>query len=128
MASTTSQHLLAAGIPVHDGNEANVDCAVKATRIAPAKPVDLPWLMPVKACVVWPHLSLSPLKSLTDISKLAACSAAEHEIAADSTQGVALTARMPVHDCNEASAGAVHSRQPDLPQPSMHAALQFLKL
>ena len=106
MASTTSQHLLAAGIPVHDGNEVNVDCAVKATRIAPAKPVGLSWLMPVKASVVWQHLSRSSLKSLTGISEIAACSAAEHEIAADSTLGVALTAGIPEQESNVAGAGA----------------------
>ena len=107
MAADSKQEVaLAAGIPVHDGHEANVDCAVKATRIAPAKPVVLSWLMPVKASVIWQHLSRSSLKSLTDISEIAACSAAEHEIAADSTLGVALTAGIPEQESNEAGAGA----------------------
>ena len=107
MAADSKQEVaLAAGIPVHDGHEANVDCAVKATRIAPAKPVELPWLMPVRASAVWQHLPRSSLKPLTDISEMAACSAAEHEIAADSTLGVALTAGIPEQESNEAGAGA----------------------
>ena len=67
---------------------------------------------------VWPHLPLSSQRSLADIYWIEACSAAEHEMAADSKQGVALAAGIPVHGGNEANAEAVQSRQPELHLPS----------
>ena len=67
---------------------------------------------------VWPHLPLSSQRSLADIHWIDACSAAEHEMAADSKQGVALAAGIPVHGGNEANAEAVQSRQPELHLPS----------
>ena len=82
------------------------------------QPSNLSWLMPVEVNAVWPHLPLSSQRSLADIYWIEACSAAEHEMAADSKQGVALAAGIPVHGGNEANAEAVQSRQPELHLPS----------